>query len=352
MKRTTLLLFLVSLVLTSVSCIITGQDGQEETELSASGQDLSDFELWEAGKLPSIRLYNDRESLTNFREAFTIQITGQDDSGVPINSFQEYLREIDKTADTSREIESIDMPNKYLSGVREYIQSEGFSYYVRDALREGRVCEKNEIPEDTGHISDVHVTQTLLAITPGEKLDENVDLNGVPAEVYAIEDMSLLLARELHQVDGKVWIARDPDYFLKAEGRIEGVFEFQNTYYTGNATFSYEVKDFGQVQVELPALCAHPPEDYLPLPPNAEDIVDFSGMITFSSPDPLEQVVGYYLDELDSLGWQVQKPSEDAYEKVIQADILTPEGIQIFAEVKIIPMGDGSTKVALSWEAH
>jgi hypothetical protein len=352
MKKTTLLLFLVSLVLTSVSCIISGQEDQEETGLSASHLDPSDFELWEAGKLPSIRLYSGRESLTNFQEAFTIQIKGQDNGGVPINGFQEYLRKIDKTADASREIESIDLPNKYLSGVREYIQFEGFRYYVHDALREGRVCKKNEIPDDTRHISDVHVTQTLVAITPGEKLDENVDLNGVPADLYTIEDMSLLFARELHQVDGKVWIAREPAYFLKAEGRIEGVLEFQNTKYTGDATFSYEVKDFGQVQVELPALCAHPPEDYLPLPSNAEDIVDFSGMITFSSPDPLEEVVGYYLDELDALGWQVQKPSEDAYEKVIQADILTPEGVQIFAEVKIIPMGDGSTKVALSWESY
>ena len=82
------------------------------------------------------------------------------------------------------------MPNKYLSGVNEYAQYEGFDYLVRDALQGGRVCEKNEIPEDTSHISDVHVIQTLLDITPGVKLEENVEVNGVLADVYEIEDLS------------------------------------------------------------------------------------------------------------------------------------------------------------------
>jgi hypothetical protein len=351
MKKTTLLWLQVTLVITSISCLITGQTSQTGSDASDPDQIPSDFELFEEGISYGIRLDSGRESLTNYREAFQIQIAGQYDSGTTIDGFQEYLREIDNSRDASREIETIQMPSQYLSGVREWVQYDGYNYLVRDAQQGGRTCEKNEIPEDSSHISDVHIFQTLQTIKPGELLEENVQVNGVLADVYEIEDLDLLLARELDDISGKVWIAQQPAYFLKAEGIVEGVLEFENTLYTGNATFSYEIKDFGQVQIQLPALCAYPPEEMIPLPPNATEVVDFPEMITFSTPDPVEQVRTFYLDELVSQGWQVVEEPDNEFEQVLQINILTQQGIQIDAEVEIIAMAEGSY-VRISWQSY
>jgi len=348
MKKTTLLLQIL-LVLTTYSCII----GCLSTQPDASGpaELYSDFELWAQGKLPAIQLTSGQENLTNYREQFQMQITGADENGAPFNGYQEYLIEIDRAMDSTRELETIQNPSPYQSGVREWVVADGFTYLVRALHQGGRVCEKNKNPADTSHISDVHVTRILQAITPGELVEKNVRVQDVLADVYEIESLRLLFVRQLNTVSGQVWIAQQPPYFLKAEGAIEGVFEFENTIYNGKATFSYEIKDFNQVQVMLPALCAYPPRDMIPFPANAQKVQDYPGLITFSSPDSVDQVTNFYLAELVSQGWQVEGPMSDEFEHIVKASITTSQDIQISVEVKIIAMSAGS-HVQIEWQAQ
>lgn len=169
--------------------------------------------------------------------------------------------------------------------------------------------------------------------------------------MYEIKDISLLLVRELNEVSGRVWIAQQPAYFLKAEGEIEGVFEFQNRHYDGNAAFTYEMKDFDQVEIQLPTLCAYPPEEMIPLPPNATEIQNNPPRINFSSPDSVDQVKSFYLKELDSQGWEMLEVPPNEFEEVIQASITTQQGIQILLEVKIHNMVDYS-KINIHWQAQ
>jgi hypothetical protein len=351
MKKTTLLSLQVLLVFTACSCIIGGLTSQPHPEASDPDQLPSDFELWAQGKLPTIQLTSGQESLTNFREQFQIQISGADENGAAFNGYQEYLIEMDRATDHTRELETIQVPSRYLSGVREWVVADGFTYLVRDANQGGRVCEKNENPADTSHISPVHVTRVLQTITPGELLERNVWVQDVLADAYEIESAGFLFVIQLNTISGTVWIAQQPTYFIKAEGAVEGVFEFESTRYSGGATFNYEIKDFDQVQVQLPALCAHPPEEMIPLPSNAAEVQAYPQMITFSSPDPVDQVMSFYLAELVSQGWQVERQMSDAFEHIVTARITTPQDIQISAEVKIIDMGAGSY-VQIAWQAN
>lgn len=351
MKKITLLLLQAFLVFMSLGCFIAGQANQDQADTNSPDQVPSDFELLAEGIKYGIRVDSGTEKLTNYRVQAHFRANGVDDNGASFDGFQEYLREIDNTGDASREIETLQVPNPYLAGTHEWVEYEGFSYYVHDVFQGGRICEKSEIPADTSHYSDANVIQILLTITPGENIEKNVRVNGVLADVYEIDDVSLLFARELHNVIGKVWIAQEPAYFIKAEGTIEGVLEFENILYNGNATFSYEIKDFDQVEIQLPALCANPPEELIPRPSNIKDVVNFSEMITFTSPDSVDQVKRFYLNELVAQGWQVEEAS-NTFEEVLQTSITTQEGIQIVAEVTIIAMGDGSTHVRISWQAH
>ena len=351
MKRTTHILVLVFLALSSSGCLVSNLMSQLRPDTSNSDQLPSDFEIWSRGIATGIKIGSGQENLSNFREYIEIDLTGMDENGVPAHGFQESLREIDRNTDNIREIQTLETPGHFLNGTMEWVEMDGFTYLVRELSQRGRVCEKEEIPEDTSHYSEEYVTRILNTITPGDLLESNVLLNGVLADVYEIENIVMLFVREMNTVNGKVWIAQQPNYFLKAEGSIEGVLEFENRYYTGQAAFHFEVYDFDQVQIKLPVLCAYPPEDMLPIPDNAKDMTDFGGLIAFSSPDPEDQVLNYYLAELESGGWLVEDLSKTHFEQIILAKITTPQDIQISIEVKIISMGDGSTRVQMKWVA-
>ena len=258
--------------------------------------------------------------------------------------------EVDRVNDARREVAIQTSPNSFLSGKFEWVDVDGFAYYVYDDVHNGgRICEKEEIPADTSHFTEYHTMRILQTITPGEIIEKNVRVNGVQADVYAIDNLSLLFVRELHDVTGKVWIAQQPSYLLKAEGTVNGEFEFQNNYYQGSATFSYEIKDFDQVQVQLPALCANPPEKMIPMPSNATDVVNFPEGLSYSSPDAADQLVSFYLDELTARGWQVEEVPSD-FEEVMLASIQTQDGVEISAEIKIHRMAEGS-QVNIRWQA-
>ena len=350
-KKITLLSLQFSLILLSCSCLLGSLANRSQPDASSAAQSPSDFDLMSQGISIGIQLDSGKESIPNYREEFHFQLNGEDETGAAYSGSQDYLIEVDKPADSQHEIESIQSPSRYLSGVREYAKAEGFSYVVRDEHQGGRICEKRELPADTSHYADFSVTRVILTLTPGELLEKHVRVNGVLADVYEIKDVSLLMVRELNKVSGKVWIAQDPAYFLKAEGEIEGVLEFENRYYTGKGAFAYEMKDFDQVKIQLPALCAYPPEEQIPFPPNATEIQNIPPRIHFSSPDSADQLQRYYLNELASQGWEISDTPPSEFEQVIQASITTQQDIQILLEIKIYNMAEGS-QANIHWRAQ
>jgi hypothetical protein len=351
MKKSALFLLQVFLIFLSCSCLIGNLVNPSQPDSTNPDEVPSDFDLWAKGIYPSIQLESGQENLTNYREEFHIQFTGNDETGTPVDISHEYLIEVDKAANAQHETENMQTPSQYVSGVFEWVVSDGFTYYVHDeTFLGGRICEKEALPADTSHFSAFHVTRQLQSITPGELLEKDVRVNNVLADVYEIKDVSLLFARTLTKVSGKVWIAQQPTYFLKAEGEVEGVLDFENYLYNGNATFTYEIKDFDQVSVQLPVLCAYPPDEMIPVPENATDIQRYVPYIILSSPDPWEQVTSFYTNELTAQGWQVTEGSSYGFKQVLQASITTQQGIQILIEIKISEMTDGS-RVQIAWQA-
>ncbi len=191
---------------------------QLQPDTSSSDQVLSDFEVWSRGITTGIKIGSGQENLSNFREYIEIDLTGTDENGVPVHGFQESLREIDRSTDNLRELQTLDTPGQFINGTMEWAEMDGFKYLVRELSQRGRVCEKEEIPEDTSHFSDEYVIRMLNTITPGDLIESNVLVNGVLADVYEIENIVMLFVREMNTVNGKVWIAQQPQYFLKSSG--------------------------------------------------------------------------------------------------------------------------------------
>jgi len=351
-KKIVLLSLQFCLILISCGCVLGSLANRLQPDASSATQTPSQFDYMKQGISIGILLDSGKESILNYREEFHFQLNGVDETGTAYSGSQEYLIEVDKSADSQHEIQTIQSPSRFLKGVSEYAKADGFSYLVRDEHQGGRICEKRELPADTSHYSNFSVIRVLLSITPGELIEKNVLVNGVLADVYEIKDASLLSIRKLNKISGKVWIAQEPFYFLKAEGEIEGMLEFESRLYNGKGTFTYEMKDFDQVKVELPALCAHPPEEMIPLPPDAAQIQNNPPRISFYSQDTADQVKSFYLDTLASQGWQVSELNSDGFSPVIQASITTTQNIHIQSEIQIHAMGDGRTLTHIHWQAQ
>ena len=332
-------------------CLLGGLVDQPQDETGSSGEEPNQFDYWAQG-IPTYILINDgRQSLTNFREQFQMRLSGVDENGAPGEGLHEYLVEFDKAAGEQSEIQTIQSPSRYLSGTQEWATSGGYTYWVHAESAGGRICEKTELPADTSHYSDVTVTRALTSITPGELVEKNVWENGIAADIYEIDDVTLLFFKEVKKLSGKVWIAQKPMYFLKAEGEIEGVVEIENKLYTGKATFTYEVKDFDQVKVNLPVLCAYPPDEFIPLPPNAQEVQKSRTHIYYSSPDDWNLVKNYYLNTLADQGWNVEEVPSSAFEQILQASITTPQGIEIQMRIRLTDMSEGC-RVGIIWQAR
>ncbi len=350
MKRKTMLFSLIFLAFAACGCKFISIASLFQDDVSDSYDFPSDFELWSQGKLESLQLTAGQENLDNFREKFQIQLTGQDENRISVTGSQEYLIEIEKKRERLHEIDTIIFPGEYLNGKNEWAVYDDNYYYVSDAYWGGRKCEITQ-PEDTSHYSDVTTTRMLRAITPGEILEENILINGIMTDVYSIDNLEFFFVNEITNIEGKVWISRDPTFFVKAEGTFSGSLEFDYTFYSGEAAFSYEVYDFDQVKVQPPTLCSYLPKDFIPIPKNAKDIKDFGGMFSYSISESADQVLEFYTSELYSLGWQVDEPTYEQWQDVMKARITTPEGIQFTIEMKISTMADGSN-VSVYWQAE
>jgi hypothetical protein len=348
-RKTGLFLLQAFLVLGSISCLVGSLGNQSQADENIPDQATDGFAIWDQDHTYSIPISTGREALNNYRENFRFQVTGKADQGASISVDQRFLIEVDKLKDARHEAEDRQVPNTYLTGFNEWITLDGFDYYVHDSTQGGQICEKSPTPEDTSHYSEDHVTRTLVSIAPGELLEKEVTVWGVLADVYEIKDVRLLFARQLDQVSGKVWIARQPRFFLKGEGEVSGEFEWENETYASSGTFRFELFDFDRVTVQLPVLCTHPPEETIPIPANAAGIEKNPGHIYFSSPDDWDLVKDYYLNELNKQGWNVEEVPASAFEQILQASMTTPQGIEIQIKVRLLAMPEGS-QVQIAWQ--
>ncbi|OGN93768.1 MAG: hypothetical protein A2Z71_01690 [Chloroflexi bacterium RBG_13_50_21] len=349
MRKNPLALLLCFFILISGACLIGSQNTEPQT---SSDQLPSAFDMLAQGTPIYILRDEGKENLRNYREQFRIEITGVNEAGDTANGFQEYLVEMDKPADLRREISTMLTPNDYMNGTLEYVVSTGLIYHVGDAFSGGRICTREEVSAETqSHISD-YVIRPLTSITPGNLLEKDVLVNNVTADVYEIDEIGLLTFRNITNINAKVWIARKPAFLLKAEGTVEGQVEWDNRIYTGQAKFTYEVKDFDQVKIELPPLCAHPPEEMIPVPANATDIRSNPPRLNFYSSDTADQVKSFYLKELAAQGWVVSEIPSDGFGDLMQASITSPQGLQILLRIRIHPMGGGGSSVDIDWQVQ
>src|SRR5512145_2583429 len=224
MKKTILVLLQLSMILILSSCLLGVPGNSSAPAPSSPPQPPSEFDAWTKGALPEIQINTGKESLTNYRVHSRVQFAGKDEKGVALDASLEYLVEVDKARGARREVETIQTPDPYMNGTSETVVVDGFMYRIQKGLNGDLVCEKETIPADIDKM--VFHMDTLQSLAPGKLLDQKVPVNGIVADGYDIKNIRMGFGDDPKNIHGKVWIAHETPYFLKAEGTLDGSFRF------------------------------------------------------------------------------------------------------------------------------
>ncbi|MDD5370268.1 MAG: hypothetical protein PHQ40_14390 [Anaerolineaceae bacterium] len=345
MKKIAILLLQLCLAFISLGCLLGGLVKSPASAAGDPAQASSENDSW----AKEMQIDAGKENLTNYREQLHIQFSGKDEKGAAFNASQDLLVEIDKARNARREVETLRSPDTYLNGTNETVVTGGAIYRVEDGQSGGLSCEKEAAPTDISQMT-FH-TDILQSINPGKLLDRKVPVNGILGDAYELKTLRIIFKNDLQIDNGKVWIALEAPYILKAEGTLDGGFQLDSTFAKGRVTFRYEITDQNQVSIQVPVICANPPVDLIPLPSSAKEVDKSTFHIAFSSDENREQLNAFFLNELTAQGWKVEELPPDAYPLTLRASLITQQGIRLSAEVRINDMSVGSY-VEITWQSQ
>lgn len=306
----------------------------------------ADFELWAEGKIPAVSIDAGKEQLANYHEVFSMQFNGQDTQGQSIQAGLDYQVAVDRVNHRQSEKETTVHPDKYWTGSQETMSDGKQFYRISPAYPSGIQCSVEPAPSpELGTV--INHTQMIVTITPGKRLAENVMVSGLAADVYEIKSVRLSMGKDPDQISGKVWIARDKKFFVKAEGQLNASLDYENKSYRGPAHWQYEVKDLNQTQVEVPTLCALDPAKKVPLPQDAREVTNGSNRLNYSSAVQAADLRAFYLQELPSQGWTLAGQKDENPPYYLQAT-RREAGLTFLLEISINAMSEGSY-VTATW---
>ena len=270
-------------------------DEPEADESETETRDLSDVES---------RL----DELESYRLQFNISFDGTNDAGDPesgtIEMTQTYIAE---SNNQHMRMVTEDSTMEDSSGTFEFFQIDGTSYtYAAEAGAEAQ-CFSFSSEEDTlGTDTMLQPDDFTDGVEEADLVSRGEVVNGVDTDHYRFDQANLSFGL-FGSAKGEVWVAQDGGYMVRYLGEASGSNGlFGSSDVEGTVTWEYNLEDINTVEsIELPPECAaQAPADDIPVPDNATDKSNFSGLITFVSPDAPTDIATYYRDEMSTQGWE------------------------------------------------
>jgi hypothetical protein len=130
-------------------------------------------------------------------------------------------------------------------------------------------------------------------------------VNGTVANAYTF-DQHALGQQGLTQSNGELWVASEGGYVVKYLLTTKAKADYFGDGNEGTLTWDYELTEAGQpVQINLPSDC---PAGMVNAPqlPDASNVVNVPGMLTYDTSTNLADATAFYQDKLPALGWNIQ----------------------------------------------
>jgi hypothetical protein len=254
------------------------------------------------------------ESLSSYRAVFSIQVDGTDSNGQPQKGTFEIVHEVDRQA----VIEHTRFAGEGLvasamvafqNNQTDIFNMEGATFmYSVDAEGKASCIGFSSADETPAMTEFLSLNDMVGSVSEARLVQRGDSYNGIQADHYAFDEAALFLGSS-SQAKGDYWIAQDGGYLVKLHGEGDGTSGWFSSDVEGTYIWDYELSLVNEaIDFSLPPECeAQKPAEDIPVPDNALEEGSFGGMITFNSPETPDVVAEYYRQQLQALGWTVNK---------------------------------------------
>jgi hypothetical protein len=321
-----ILFAIILLALATLACLGSGGDEEAATETPAAGEQEADApasdttgsqeveepaeeQATEPPEEPAAEPTLDVTSfalpddVTSYRIQMTLTAVGKDAAGA------------DKTASMSMAgAYQADPPANSIvvstegmvgSGEMTVAQIGDASYFVMEGS-----CMSGTGQESASGLAGLNEqlsAENLLGQLSGVDLvDRNVEINGVSTDQYHFDATSIQEASSgMENVEGDIYVS-DDGYTIRvvfsgtstdAEAQFGDIVD-------AAVTYQLDYFDINEpVEITVPEGCAEAAAPPYPVPDDAFEMASFGTMVTFKSMMPLADLVTFYKDEMDALGY-------------------------------------------------
>lgn len=153
--------------------------------------------------------------------------------------------------------------------------------------------------------------QIFSRLQPEKLIEQGVLVNGVASNHYSLAQVSLSFGLVFQRAD--IWIAQDSPLVMRFSGEAmpgNESFLIDGPLAEGVIAWDYQLGEVNSLAgIPIPPACLEAAEKIraIPLPANIFDKATYGGMMTFTTPDPVDLVADFYRQELPGQGWQVDE---------------------------------------------
>jgi hypothetical protein len=173
--------------------------------------------------------------------------------------------------------------------------------------------------EDTADIGDMAfvATDEMIGELQDAKYEGKETYNGIETKHYSFDESSFSSedapeGMEIEEASGNIYIAVEGNYVVHMDVTMSGsnleipTGEGSDMLQGGSMTIMVDLSDINEsFTIEVPPEAKESggmPED-IPLPPDAEEVSNLMGMITFQSPTSSEEIAEFYKTQMPENGW-------------------------------------------------
>ncbi len=301
---------------------------------------------------PEVRDFKDisssLEDLDSYSMRFTFSFDGKNDQGKAEKGSMEIIQEVIRASKDQhiRFSATGDASDNTGAGTFEIFQVGGVSYMHSPEGQDGPSCLSASSDQSAPTDNQMFKPGDIVGgIEDATLVQQGETVNGVKADHYTFDQGGLSFG-SFAAAKGDVWVAQDGGYLLKYIGEATGkagLFGSAST--EGTFAWEYNVEKINDLEaIDLPQACVdQQPATDIPLPENATDKANFSGIITFKSEEAPAEVAAFFTKELPGQGWEAGEASELGD---LQSLTFTKEGRTLSITITKEEQGGSSTLVS------
>lgn len=194
----------------------------------------------------------------------------------------------------------------------EMVQIEGVSYMVLPGM--GCITTTGEDSLQDNPFTSMLAPDQFLENLEDARYEGEETINNIPVLHYSFDKSALVDANqsEFEEAEGHVYIAKDGGFLVRMVMDARGNIDFftENVDQNGDLHLEINLTDVDEpVDISIPEACEAAAASNFPMLADATEISSFSGVVSYKTALPTEDVIVFYDDALAGEGWAKDEAS-------------------------------------------